>query len=82
MNAFDTLNYVEISIDDVLWDLKYDYENENWNMIWWYVISFKVWFMIMMSKEFHEMFIDLWKWYVVESMEHEYEHKWEKCIRD
>lgn len=30
--------------------------------------------MIMMSKEFHEMFIDLWKWYVVESMEHEYEH--------
>jgi hypothetical protein len=34
MNAFDTLNYIEISIADGLWDLKYDYENENWDMIW------------------------------------------------
>jgi hypothetical protein len=31
MNAFDTLNYVEIWIDDALSNLKYDYENENWD---------------------------------------------------
>jgi hypothetical protein len=29
MNVFDTLNYVTVWIDDDLWDLKYDYENEN-----------------------------------------------------
>jgi hypothetical protein len=33
MNAFDTLNYVDIWIDYGLWDLKYDYEIENWDMI-------------------------------------------------
>ncbi len=43
----------------------------------------EIWFMrFMMSEGFHEMLVKLWKWYVVESMEHEYEHKWEKCIRD
>jgi len=36
------MNYVEISIDNDLWDLKYDYENKNWDMIWWCVMSFKV----------------------------------------
>jgi hypothetical protein len=34
MNDFDTLNYVEISIDDGLWDVKYDLWKWEWDTIY------------------------------------------------
>jgi len=42
INDFDTLNYVEISFDDGLWDLKYNLWKWEWYDLWdlWWAKDF------------------------------------------
>jgi hypothetical protein len=48
---------IKMWFDDVSWVLK--------SVLWNCVLRYVLW-SFMMSKRFHEMFIELWKWYVVE----------------